>query len=215
MKTHPHLLLRDALAGAFVAACSGDAAAAARVAALERWAQGQEPGPALGEIRAEDGGALFANAVLEPRFTALEAYTRDRARRFGAALGWIRDANAMGDPLECGRAAWDAGLFFEVHEILEPVWGEATGARRDELQALIMAGAALHPLTEGNLAGAGGLLREAERRLLEAPGELALDLQAFARGLGALLRAIEAGRVASAADVDELPRLEPRETRLA
>jgi hypothetical protein len=210
MKTHPHLLLRDALAGTFVAACSGDAAAAARLASLERWAQGDEPGPALGELRVEDGGALFANGALAPRFTALEAYTRDRARRFAAALGWIRDANAEGDPLECGRAAWDAGLFFEVHEILEPVWVEATGARRDELQGLIMAGAALHHLTEGNLAGARGLLREAERRLLEAPGALAFDLPAFARGLGALLRAIESDRVRSAADVDELPRLEPR-----
>jgi hypothetical protein len=211
VKTHPHLLVRDALAHAFVRACAGDPEAGTALAALGRRTRGEAPGGALAGLRAADGEALFdESGALAGRFAALEPYVRDRALRYEHALAWLAGATAPTDPLEGARAAWDAGLFFEVHEILEPVWMEATAARRDALQGLIMAGVALHHLCEGNPAGARGLLRDAARKLAAGAGSLPLDLASFARGLAELAADVEAGRVRGPADVRTLPRLTPR-----
>jgi hypothetical protein len=75
------------------------------------------------------------------------------------------------------------------------------------LQGLIMAGAALHHLCSGNLAGAKSLLRDAARHLERAPGALPLDLPRFARELAALADALERGAVRSADDLREPPAL--------
>ncbi len=205
MKTHPELLVRDALAAVFVAAVAGDPEARAQIDALSDWARGAAPAP---EIVAEDGTPLFEAAALAARFADQDAYTRDRARRFAEACRWLHQENAWGDPLERARAAWDAGLFFEVHEIVEPVWLETRGPEREVLQGVIMAGAALHHLTRGNLAGARGLLGDAARRLHEAPGEQRFDLVGFADGLERLRAGIEDGSITHADDLAELPRLE-------
>lgn len=211
MKTHPHLLLRDALAALFVRAAAGDTAARQTLAALARWAAGERPGAELLALRVGEDTPepLFDATGLAARFAAQDAYARDRARRLTAALGWIADGKLTGDPLQCARAAWDAGLFFEVHEILEPVWLGEAPPRRDALQGVIMAGAALHHLCSGNLAGAKSLLRDAARHLERAPGALPLDLARFARELDALGDALERGTVRSADDLREPPALLP------
>jgi hypothetical protein len=157
----------------------------------------------------EGGAPLFAADGLAEPFRAQEAFARDRALRLRAALGWIDADGASGDAVACARAAWDAGLFFEVHEILEPVWLAERGPRRDALQGLIMAGAALHHLTTGNTAGARGLLRDAVRRLDASAEKLGLDLASFARELSALADAIDAGSVRGAADLASVPSLHP------
>lgn len=205
MKTHPELLVRDALAGEFVAAAAGDAGARARIDELADWARGAGAPP---QIDVEDGTPLFEERDLAARFSGQDDYARDRARRFAAACAWIGEADAWDDPLERARAAWDAGLFFEVHEIVEPVWLETRGPEREVLQGVIMAGAALHHLTRGNLAGARGLLGDAARRLHEAPGEQRFDLVGFADGLERLRAGIEDGSITHADDLAELPRLE-------
>ncbi len=207
MKTHPHLLVRDALAERFVAAAHGDADARRALDELARWRDGAAPGPALRGVRAEGDVPLFDADGLAEAFRAQQAFARDRALRLRAALGWIDAERATGDPVACARAAWDAGLFFEVHEILEPVWLGERGPRRDALQGLIMAGAALHHLTQGNLAGARGLLRDAVRRLTASRADLGLDLAGFARELGALADAIDGGVVRGAADLAHVPAL--------
>jgi hypothetical protein len=207
LKTHPHLLLRDALAEQFTRAAAGEDTARRALAALANWARGGPPAPALLALCAEDGGRLFAPGGLAERFAGLDVWARDRARRFGAALAWIDEEGSRADTLGCARAAWDAGLFFEVHELLEPVWLETpAGERREALQGLIMAGAALHHLSEGNLAGARGLLRDAGRRLAAAALD-ELELAGFARGLRDLATGIDAGRIRGPADVRELPSL--------
>lgn len=208
MKTHPTLLLRDALAAQFVAAARGDAAARAVLGALAAWG-GRGTSEGLEGLRVEDGGSVFRpDGMLAERFADLEAYARDRALRYAHALAWIDEAGCTGEPLECARAAWDAALFFEVHELLEPEWQSARGARRALLQGLIMAGAAFHHLVDGNLAGARGLLRDAARRLEEAPPDVPFALERFASGLRGLAEGIDSGRVRGADDVEEVPRLE-------
>jgi predicted metal-dependent hydrolase len=209
--TLPDLLVRDALAEVFVAAAGGDSAASAALAQLACWAEGKAVGPALRDIRTSGGAELFSSdGSLRQPFSPLAEYVRDRARRFGAALEWIRGSGSAGDALECARAAWDAGLFFEVHEILEPAWMEERGERRTILQGLIMASAALHHLTLSNLAGARDLLRDAAQRLAPARSLEGLDLDGFSQQLQELGDRIELGEVHHAGDVEEVPRLERR-----
>ncbi len=212
VKTHPHLLVRDALASLFVRAAGGDASARGSIAALAGWARGESVAPELLALCAGEDApeALFAPAGLSERFAGQDAYARDRARRLAAALGWIDEGKLAGNPLECARAAWDAGLFFEVHEILEPVWLREAQPRRDALQGLIMAGAALHHLCSANLSGAKALLRDAVRHLERAPDALPLELSAFAAELAALADALEQGRVRSADDMRQAPALRVR-----
>lgn len=206
MKTHPHLLVRDALAALFVAACAGEADALGGVAALAAWCA---DGAAPPDIAAEDGRALFEGAALAEPFAPLEPYVRDRAPRFEAACAWIERDGSADQPLERARAAWDAGLFFEVHELLEPVWMKEQGPERERLQGLIMAGAALHQLSEGKTAGARGLLGDASRRLLADEEPCNFDLAQFAHGLARLRSGIDDGDISGIEDIDDLPRLEP------
>jgi hypothetical protein len=210
-KTHPPLLLRDALAGVFVSAASdADPDALAAVEALARWSASHALDPALARLVDEHGAPLFgAGGQLAESFADLKPYAADRALRFAQACAWLREDGGLGDPIEAARAAWDAGLFFEVHEILEPVWLRETGARKVALQGLIMAGAALHHLTQSNTAGASGLLREAAARLRDSrPGWPPLALDAFADGLASLAAAVARGEVRNIADVPDLPALE-------
>ena len=63
-------------------------------------------------------------------------YIAERLKRYGLALGVLSEDSGLID-----RAAvlWDLGLFFEVHEILEPAWIGASGDEKRLLQALIRA----------------------------------------------------------------------------
>ena len=211
MKTRPDLLLRDALAQVYVRAAEGDASARRVLEELAAWTPGKAPGPALRDLHSEDGTVLFTpNGSLAKGFSGLEGYICDRGRRFAAALEWIREEGSAGDPVACARAAWDAGLFFEMHEVLEPVWMRERGERRRVLQGMIMAGAALHHLTHGNVAGARGLLRDAAQRLAEASPHEPLDLVRFGRELEELAALIESGQVKHVGEVHQLPRLRPR-----
>jgi hypothetical protein len=77
-----------------------------------------------------------------------------------------------------------AHLYFEVHELLEPCWREATGATREALQGLIQAAVGYQHLANGNLPGARALLEEGADRLRgRALAGRALD--GFARALAA------------------------------
>jgi hypothetical protein len=67
--------------------------------------------------------------------------------------------------LEDARLLFDAGLYFEVHELLEPHWQQATGTARQALQGLIQIAVGYQHLANGNLAGARSLLAEGARRL--------------------------------------------------
>jgi hypothetical protein len=207
VKSHPHLLVRDSLAARFVAACDGDREAREQLANLDRWAQGAGPASGLCDILAETGEPLFHAEGLTSEFAALEPWVRDRAQRYAAACTWIDEEHSTGNTIACARAAWDAGLFFEVHELLEPVWLAAAGETKHLLQAMIMAGAGFHHLTEGNLAGAQGLLRQSATRLRGIEHDT-FDFDTFGRALGQIARDIEAGTVRGPEQVATPPRLE-------
>ncbi len=208
MKTRADLLVRDALAAQFVRACADDARAELVLSELDRWRQGATTrAELLMKLETEHGEAIFTpSAQLAERYEPLADYIRDRVLRMHAALGWLADLGEKGDGVASARAAWDAGLFFEVHELLEPLWLEESGQRKLALQGLILAGAGLYHLTRGNLAGARGLLGDAERKLQESPKLDALELCEFGRELGEVSRAIERGELRSWEDIVSLPR---------
>jgi hypothetical protein len=67
--------------------------------------------------------------------------------------------------LEDAAALFDAGLYYETHEVLEPYWMRAEGAQREALQGLIQVAVGFQHLANGNLAGARALLRDGATRL--------------------------------------------------
>ena len=73
---------------------------------------------------------------------------------------------SLGAALDQAADLFDAGLYFEVHELLEPYWMRAGGGEREILQGLIQVAAGFHHLANGNLKGARSLLDEGSAKLL-------------------------------------------------
>jgi predicted metal-dependent hydrolase len=117
------------------------------------------------------------------------AIVRTRARRAADALAEcprLTTPASLDEALAAAAALFDAGLHFEVHELLEPHWTRATGAERQALQGLIQIAVGFQHLANGNLAGARSLLEEGPLRLRD--GELVgLDLDPFADAVSGTL----------------------------
>jgi predicted metal-dependent hydrolase len=64
-----------------------------------------------------------------------------------------------------GLSLFDAGAYFECHDVWEEVWQGLRTPSRDFLQGLIQASVAFHHLGNGNLAGAGSVLARSLARL--------------------------------------------------
>ena len=67
--------------------------------------------------------------------------------------------------LEAAALLFDARLYFEVHELLEPCWLRAAGAERQALQGLIQIAVGFQHLANRNVAGARALLAEGCERI--------------------------------------------------
>lgn len=84
--------------------------------------------------------------------------------------------------------AFDAGAYFEAHEILEGYWVEYRGEDRTFYQGLIQAAVALHHLRRGNPVGARGVARSCARRLgAWTPSHAGLDVAGFLAALDAAI----------------------------
>ncbi len=70
-------------------------------------------------------------------------------------------------PVALAEAAtlFEAGLYFETHEVLEPHWMRAAGEEREALQGLIQVAVGFQHLANGNLDGARALLRDGATKL--------------------------------------------------
>lgn len=87
-------------------------------------------------------------------------------------------------PEALGQAAdlFGAGLFFEVHELLEPYWVRADGLAREALQGLIQIAVGFQHLANGNLEGAAMLLAEGSTRV-DGKTLAGLTLSGFAQSV--------------------------------
>src|SRR4051812_9227032 len=94
---------------------------------------------------------------------------------------------------ERGIELFNAGEFFEAHEVLEDVWRPAVGDERRFLQGLIQIAVALHHHSTGNWVGARSLLKRGASKLEDLPpdycgirvGELRLATQEWLGHLAA------------------------------
>jgi len=151
------------------------------------------------ELRALAADDETARGWLAPDDDQLRAAVRERARRAAGALA-DRPALAaetdLGQALQAAGLLFDAGLHFEVHEVLEPHWMAAQGDAREALQGLIQIAVAYQHLANGNHAGARSLLVEGSARLHQR--RLAgVDLDPFARAA-----VVAAERVATGEPID-------------
>jgi hypothetical protein len=165
--------VRDRLAGAIVEAL-GDAQARRRLGALAT---------APGAWLAPDEGHLAGGVAA-------------RARRASEALAGrplFEPGRDLREALEAAAALFEAGLPFEVHEVLEPHWMGAAGDDREALQGLIQTAVAYQHLANGNAAGARSLLTEAASRL-HGRTLLGTDLAPLARLAGEAAATLDAGR---------------------
>ena len=83
-------------------------------------------------------------------------------------------------------AAFDAGAYFEAHEILEAFWVGYQGQDRDFYRGLIQAAVALHHAHSGNAVGASGVGARARANLSPfAPRYAEVDVEAVLAKLAA------------------------------
>jgi DUF309 family protein family protein len=140
---------------------------------------------AVGDVQARRVLATLAEspatwlAADEGRWAPLLAA---RARRASEALTALPPSarHGLDAVLEVAARLYEAGLYFEVHEWLEPYWMTASGPTRETLQGLIQTAVGWQHLANDNLAGARSLLTEGAARL-RGRRLGARDLDAFGR----------------------------------
>lgn len=151
----PTLHARDRLAATILAALH-DAAARRELSAL-----------AAGHAHGDVGGEDAADA----KTLRIRAQAAERAMA-GVPLG--RAGDALDAALADAAALFDAGLFFEVHEVLEPLWhdagtgtaGAAPATAREPLQGLIQIAVGYQHGANGNIRGARALLVDGTERII-------------------------------------------------
>ena len=134
-----------------------------------------------------------------------------------AICGWYHRLTILEEknlpPLESGRRVFNAGRFFEAHDVWEAEWLEATGPRRLLLQGLIQIAAALYKASRRERpAGCVQLLRKGLAKLELFPeGEAGLALEPFRRNLANVLAEAVAWRAGGPPpDPASFPRLRCR-----
>ena len=93
---------------------------------------------------------------------------------------------------ERGLELFDAGEFFDAHEVLEDVWRAAPAEEKKFLQGLIQLAVGLHHYSRGNLAGARSLLARGNRNLSAYPEHhRGIDLARLRERVEQWVRALE------------------------
>lgn len=101
-----------------------------------------------------------------------------------------------------GALLFRAGIFFEVHEVLEAVWHDLEGAQRTFVQGLIQIAVAMHHLAHENPRGAASLFGSGRAKLAaHAPLFEGVEVTALLVGLVAWEAAAAVGRWAATLDL--------------
>jgi predicted metal-dependent hydrolase len=97
--------------------------------------------------------------------------------------------------LAAGALLFQAGLFFEVHEVLELAWRRLAGPRRNDVQGLIQIAAGMHHLAHDRPGSAVTLFAKARIRLERSAGGLdGVDVEALLATLTPWETAARTGR---------------------
>jgi hypothetical protein len=106
-----------------------------------------------------------------------------------------RDADELTLLLDRATALANQGLFFEVHELLEPAWFRAAEPVRTALQGVIQIAVAFHHLENRNHQGARSLLVEGVAKVAKTAGALPLDAAGWLGELRTALATLASGDV--------------------
>ncbi len=98
-------------------------------------------------------------------------YIEQRSLAFEALFEQLRTARSD-DPLLLAVRLWNAGLFFEVHEVVEKCWQNASGKRRTALKGLVQAAGSYVHREAGHMRAAQRLAEKAAAHLDAAHGAL-------------------------------------------
>jgi Domain of unknown function (DUF309) len=126
---------------------------------------------------------------LKSEWSEHAADLRERSSRASRAI----DGRPLDPPeatlesaLDAAALLFDAGLYFEVHELLESYWLRTEGSDRIALQGLIQIAVGLEHLVNGNLKGAHALLASGCDKM-DGRTLSGLDLDRFARDVRAFV----------------------------
>ncbi len=118
---------------------------------------------------------------------------------------YVRMATVEDAAYQHGLNLFNAGNFFDAHEVLEDVWRATEGPEKNFLQGLIQAAVALHHHSQKNAEGARSVLARALRNLEPYPDFYgAIDLASLRRSLQQWRVALE-----SNSPLPPLPRISP------
>jgi hypothetical protein len=112
-------------------------------------------------------GADYMQMDLEPGYAG---YVTARLATYEEAYAVIEQKGYK--ILQQAAVFWDLGLYFEMHELLEPAWKDAEGDRRRALQGLIRAAGMKIHAENNNIKAAVTMGTKAQADLLECGGEL-------------------------------------------
>ncbi len=131
-------------------------------------ADGQDALSACGaeDLLEWDEGALQIKRGWQPHAREV-AERAERARRALDNRPLDPPDASLGIVLAEAAVLFDARLYFEVHERLEPYWLRTEGREREALQGLIQVAVAFHHLANGNAAGARSLLHDGIAKLVD------------------------------------------------
>ena len=158
--------------------CTMDAADAERLLALG-WFEAAAPG----QIRLRGAHLAHGSSLVERASRAASAVRSWRGRHREGLAGFLDRAAALANH----------GLYFEVHELLEPVWFRAAEPERTALQGLIQVAVAFHHLENGNREGARSLLALGVAKLAEAGSTLPLSTREWLDDLRPVLASLARG----------------------
>ena len=102
--------------------------------------------------------------------------------------------DAEDDRFEQGLALFNAGRFFECHEVWEEVWKRSSGGEKLFYQGLIQAAVALLHAERGNMRGAASTWAKARQKLEPLPSEhMGLALGEFRASLEEFFASLSKG----------------------
>jgi len=176
LRTSRHLALRNLLAERILAALAErDGVCALR----------ELPATLRGQLDREPGELARARARVARGCAVAGAYWAHRAEA-GEGL----DAALVKSAL-----LFRAGLFFEVHEVLEQAWRDLEGDTRRLVQGLIQLAVGIHHLAHGNAGGARSLLAAGRAKVApHAPEACGVQVGALLAGLEPFEDAATEGR---------------------
>ena len=215
--------LRDQLAEWCLAALR-DPGAEKPLRALEAFCENSDERGTAATIAVEHAEALGACPSFERVGSALRLRSQEtddlpalrrRVARFSQAVADARGACGSAQTrlawyLCAAAALFNAGLFFEVHELLEECWRPAQGPARTLLQGLIQVAVGLHHLANENRRGALSVLEEGAAKLRAfVPESHGVELASFCAAIDATLRSLRDG---TAGGAPAIPRLTVRQS---